>query len=432
MIWVVNILATFMYLGFGVIYAAGFPKRKHFYCSMIATAAAIFLAQIGMSLLLKKEHYAGATVWMILGYVLMMLALWINVKMTAAVAAYYAVWASCTWYLAYELSLVCCWLLHKWWNIPPAVFPIMLLLVGLTGILVCRYTVAIWIPEDKWFSIGPRQLTSAVALLGMQGYLFLWFAKQCIGSENEVLLEGNWFSILQMQILCVVVLYLQNELFKKSAMRQERLVSDLLWRQQKEHYRIAKENIDIINRKCHDLKYQISALRDMCTKEEREKYIAEIQDSIQIYEAMVKTGNDVLDTILTEKSLACKANNIVVSCVADGEGLEFLHPIDLYTIFGNAMDNAIECVKHFKEKEKRQIDVLIHRQHQFLIVQIMNPVEKELEFEDNLPVTTKHDKDYHGYGLRSIKNTVKKYNGVFQVKIKDGCFCLKILFSMKR
>ena len=87
----------------------------------------------------------------------------------------------------------------------------------------------------------------------------------------------------------------------------------------KEHYRIAKENIDIINRKCHDLKHQIAALRDMCTKEEREKYIEEIQDSIQIYEAMVKTGNDVLDTILTEKSLACKENDIVVSCVADGK-----------------------------------------------------------------------------------------------------------------
>ena len=109
----------------------------------------------------------------------------------------------------------------------------------------------------------------------------------------------------------------------------------------------------------------------------------------------------------------------------------FLHPIDLYTIFGNAMDNAIECVKNLQKQEKRQIDVLIHRQHQFLIVQIMNPVEEELEFEDNLPVTTKHDKAYHGYGLRSIKNSVKKYNGVFQVKIKDGCFCLKILFPIK-
>lgn len=104
----------------------------------------------------------------------------------------------------------------------------------------------------------------------MQGYLFLWFVKQCVNNRSGGLQGGNWFSILQMQILCVVVLYLQNELFKKSAMRQERLVSDLLWRQQKEHYRIAKENIDIINRKCHDLKHQIAALRDMCTKEERE------------------------------------------------------------------------------------------------------------------------------------------------------------------
>ncbi len=432
MIWIVTILATLMYLGFGVIYAAGFSKRKHFRWSMLITAAAIFLTQAGMFFWLQAENYVGATIWMGLGYILMMLALWVNVRITWTVASYYAVWASCTWYLAYEVSMVCCYLLNKRWGIPTSVFPAVLFLVGAIGVIVCRYTVAIWIPEDKRFLIGPRQLTSALVLLGMQGYLFLWFVEQCSGIQNELLQGGDWFGILQMQILCVVVLYLQNELFKKSAMRQARLVSDLLWRQQKEHYRIAKENIDIINRKCHDLKHQISALRDMCTKEEREKYIEEIQDSIQIYEAMVKTGNDVLDTILTEKSLACKANNIVVSCVADGEGLEFLHPVDLYTIFGNAMDNAIECVKHFKEKEKRQIDVLIHRQHQFLIVQIMNPVERELEFEDNLPVTTKHDKDYHGYGLRSIKNTVKKYNGVFQVKIKDGCFCLKILFPVKK
>ena len=396
MSWIVNILATLIYLGFGIIYAAGFSKRKHFRYSIVVTAAAIFLAQAGMFLLFQVENWFGAMMWMALGYVMMMLSLWVNVKMTMAVASYYAVWASCTWCLAYELSMVFCWLLRKRWEIPAEVFPIVLLLVGTAGVIVCRYTVAIWIPENKRFMIGPRQLTSALVLLAMQGYLFLWFVKQCVNNRSGGLQGGNWFSILQMQILCVVVLYLQNELFKKSAMRQERLVSDLLWRQQKEHYRIAKENIDIINRKCHDLKHQIAALRDMCTKEEREKYIEEIQDSIQIYEAMVKTGNDVLDTIL-----------------------------------GNAMDNAIECVKNLPKQEKRQIDVLIHRQHQFLIVQIMNPVEEELEFEDNLPVTTKHDKAYHGYGLRSIKNSVKKYNGVFQVKIKDGCFCLKILFPIK-
>ena len=94
MIWIVNILATMMYLGFGVIYAAGFPKRKHFGYSMTVTVAAIFLAQIGMSFLLQAENYLGATMWMVSGYVLVLITLWSNVKMTAAVAAYYAVWAS--------------------------------------------------------------------------------------------------------------------------------------------------------------------------------------------------------------------------------------------------------------------------------------------------------------------------------------------------
>ena len=94
--------------------------------------------------------------------------------------------------------------------------------------ILCRYTVAIWIPENKRFMIGPRQLTSALVLLAMQGYLFLWFVKQCVNNRSGGLQGGNWFSVLQMQILCVVVLYLQNELFKKSAMRQERLVSDSL------------------------------------------------------------------------------------------------------------------------------------------------------------------------------------------------------------
>ena len=65
-----------------------------------------------------------------------------------------------------------------------------------------------------------------------------------------------------------------------------------------------------------------------------------------------------------------------------------------------------------------------------LKTEIYDSILKDI-IEDNLPVTTKHDKAYHGYGLRSIKNSVKKYNGVFQVKIKDGCFCLKILFPIK-
>ena len=105
-----------------------------------------------------------------------------------------------------------------------------------------------------------------------------------------------------------------------------------------------------------------------------------MEDTIHIYEAIVKTGNEVLDTILTEKSLYCKDKKIQVSCVADGNQLEFMNTVDLYALLGNAMDNAIEAVEKFREMEKRQIDVMIYRQQNFLVMNIINPIPEKLVY----------------------------------------------------
>ena len=137
-----------------------------------------------------------------------------------------------------------------------------------------------------------------------------------------------------------------------------------------------------------------------------DKYLEEMEGSIQIYESMVQTGNEVLDTILTEKSLICREKGITVSCVADGSQMEFINTVDLYAILGNALDNAMEAVEKFKHQEKRQIDVLIYRQQNFLVMNIMNPLKGELVYEEELPVTTKGDKSFHGFGLKSMKYMV--------------------------
>jgi sensor histidine kinase regulating citrate/malate metabolism len=143
-------------------------------------------------------------------------------------------------------------------------------------------------------------------------------------------------------------------------MKQELELVNLLLEKEHEQYRLSKENIAIINQKCHDLKHQIRAVRKV-TEEERDQYLREVEESISIYESIVQTGNEVLDTILTEKSLYCREKGITISCVADGKLLEFINPMDLYSLFGNALDNSIEAVEQFEEEEKRQIDVLIHR-----------------------------------------------------------------------
>lgn len=224
--------------------------------------------------------------------------------------------------------------------------------------------------------------------------------------------------------------HLGSELFKKGQIQQEKEMLDFLYKTQQEHYKIAKESIDLINQKSHDLKHQIRALRK-ADKAELDRYLGEIEDSVEIYEAIVKTGNDVFDTMLTEKSLYCKKHNIQVTCVADGSQLGFIDTIDLYSILGNAMDNAIEAVEKFEEKEKRQIDVMIYRQHNFLVMNIINPIPEQLIYEEGIPLTNKKDKLSHGFGLRSIRQILRKYEGFLNISEEDGCFSLKMLIPIQ-
>lgn len=279
---------------------------------------------------------------------------------------------------------------------------------------------------DGRFHVGPRQTISALLLF----VVFEFLTASIVVDFRIVSLRGNWVVILMCEFYCLTILFLQNALFKKSAIQHDLDALDLLWHRQKEQYLLARKNIALINRRCHDLKVQIYALRDMADSGERRRYLDEIDDSIGIYDSIVKTGSEVLDTILTEKSLLCRDRDIHIQCVADGSRMGFLDPADTYAIFGNALDNAIEAVQQFADKDKRQIDVLVHVKQQFLIISITNPLGTPPVFRDGLPVTTKTGGDYHGFGLRGVQRIVKKYDGHLTVSTENDCFALKILFPL--
>lgn len=279
---------------------------------------------------------------------------------------------------------------------------------------------------DGRFPVGPRQAISALMLFMVFEFLSITIAVDF----RTVSLQGNWAVILMCEFYCLTILFLQNALFRKSAIQHDLDALDILWHRQKEQYQLARKNIALINRRCHDLKVQIYALRDMADGTERRRYLDEIDDSIGIYDAIVKTGSEVLDTILTEKSLLCRDKDIHIQCVADGSRMGFLDPADTYAIFGSALDNAIEAVQRFADKDKRQIDVLVHVKQQFLVITITNPLDTQPVFRNGLPVTTKTGGDYHGFGLRGMQRMVRKYGGNLTVSTENGCFALKILIPL--
>ena len=195
-------------------------------------------------------------------------------------------------------------------------------------------------------------------------------------------------------------------------------------------YKQSRESIELINYKYHDLKHQIAVLRSEEDPKKREEFLNRMEEEIRQYEAQNKTGNKVLDTVLTTKSLYCVKHGITFTCVADGTLLDFMDVMDICSIFGNALDNAIECEVKIPEKEKRLIHVTVSKQKQFLILRFENYCEETLQYQEGTPVTTKKEKEFHGYGLKSIQYTVNKYEGAVSVNLEDNWFELKVLIPI--
>ena len=228
-------------------------------------------------------------------------------------------------------------------------------------------------------------------------------------------------------ICCLFVISIQFGLNTSNSIKNELDIIRRLRTKEHEQYMISKENIDLINLKCHDLKHQLTRLGAQGRLDENVR--SEIEHAVEIYDSVIKTGNDALDVILTEKGLLCNKNGIKLACMADGTALDFMSSSDLYSLFGNALDNAIEAVKKVEDRNKHTISFVVRKKHDFVSVNINNYYANDVTVVDGLPVTTKEDRRFHGYGLKSIRLIVEKYDGDLSFLTVDGVFYLNILFQ---
>ena len=196
-------------------------------------------------------------------------------------------------------------------------------------------------------------------------------------------------------------------------------------------YRQSRESIEVINHKYHDLKHQIAVLRTEPDAQRRSAYLDGMEEEIRDYEAQNKTGNSVLDTVLTGKSLYCARHGVELTCVADGARLGFMDVMDLCTIFGNILDNAIECELRVEEREKRLIHLAVYAKKDFLVIHCENYCPEALEFQDGLPVSTKSEGAYHGYGIKSVRRAAGKYGGAVTVHNGEEWFEINVVVPLK-
>lgn len=194
---------------------------------------------------------------------------------------------------------------------------------------------------------------------------------------------------------------------------------------------LSKREQEILNIKFHDMKHQIIALKEM-SGEEKINTLNELEKAIDVYGSFAKTGNETLDIILTQKSLLCAQENITFTYIIDGSAFSFMSASDLSSLFGNIIDNAIEAARK-EEGESRLIKISAQIKNGFLSVMEENYSSTKVKFGANgLPISSKENQIYHGFGTKSIKYIAKKYGGTFSFEQKDNCFKVFILFPLKK
>lgn len=186
-----------------------------------------------------------------------------------------------------------------------------------------------------------------------------------------------------------------------------------------------QENAKIVR---HDLKNHLFALKAMITKESKKEaigYIDEVRDYIENKFRLSNSGNLTIDSIINYKLGVAVQNQIEVDLVINIPVELKIEPIDVTTIIGNLLDNAIEAAT--KVEGKRWLHIEIGYDRNIITIMISNTYNGSIRVVHSNLVSTKEDVLLHGIGIRSVKKSVQKYHGDFVYSYNKEVFQVNVV-----
>ena len=250
------------------------------------------------------------------------------------------------------------------------------------------------------------------------------FARQGAMLGNIYVIIGNSLYAISCCLLCLFISY---NLHVLSMARAKNETLERIGYEERRQFEASKKNREQLNIKYHDLKHVLSLIDSGGDSEVLEQYKKVLDE----YDGEVRTGNETLDIIVNEKADVCRGEGIAFTFLGNGGLLSFVSQYDLYSIFGNMLDNAIEAVRKVDDGSKRIISVTVESQGNCVAVNSMNYFTGKLRMSDGVPVTTKtNDAELHGYGVRSIKLIAEKYGGEVSLSANGGIFDMTVFLFM--
>ena len=226
--------------------------------------------------------------------------------------------------------------------------------------------------------------------------------------------------------MSIFILVLCNGIELQSYYRTRMTIMEQIVNHERKQYQQMKENIDIINMRCHDLKHQLDDFSGKLTNSE----IESLRDAMNIYDRNIKTGSEVLDVVIYLSQLTCEKEGIELTCLADGSALEFMNTSHIYSLFNNAIGNALEAVRKLEDWQKRVVSVSVTECSGQVVIEVTNFFDGVLAQSGGRPRSTKRDTSRHGFGIMSMRYVAEQYGGFLSIQTQRDIFNLRISIPM--
>ena len=173
----------------------------------------------------------------------------------------------------------------------------------------------------------------------------------------------------------------------------------------------------------HDVQNNLSVVSMLMSEgkyEEAEQFINEMHTRVSALSPKIVTGDEMLDSLIASKMGKITEAGIQfrIDGVADG-GIGW-KAIDICTVFANALDNAIEACLRVDDEAQRLIT---------LVNSSAEDVDCEKLLHSEIHVTSKEDRQLHGYGVRNMRRTIEQYGGMLRISCMGGQFRLDMILE---
>lgn len=244
------------------------------------------------------------------------------------------------------------------------------------------------------------------------------------------------FGVFSSVVAILVVNFMVFFLFDRVSLLYKEMQENALIKQQNEYYAnqllLVENSHNTTSKLRHDIKNHlvtIDSYLEINNIYQARNHISEVIGAYQNKAEIVHTGFPAVDGLLNFKFQSAENLGIKINIKADLPSDFNFSPFDLTVILGNLVDNALQAVSHV-ERDKF-IDLRMKCSKGMLIIKISNPYKNTIKREEGKIVTSKADKENHGFGLRNVNEVLEKYNGTSDIDESGDIFTITVALYLE-